>query len=432
MTRLVPPNLACPCHSGRKYKRCCGPLHSGRPAESPEALMRSRFAAYAVGLVDYLLATTVPAGPAWEGDLVSWRTRTADFCSTSSFRALTITEATAPSAAHPDRGDVVFHADIRALSGADRSIHERSHFLRIDGRWLYHSGELGEASPVPTDRDEAPQTEPSLSGITDELEASGYPVDALRAIQDELNCLERPPGFWSRLSRDARESAARHWAFVLGELHESAEAAAILGRSITSPSEVNAEDRDKLRSQLLDLIRAVPAAVVAAANAALPIPCTSLATPWLLHRLGVMPSHWREAHLLDSLQSEVDKLRQVGLSGQAKKLEEIRADIEDEAFARERVEHDARLLTHWDANNDGRWDESERAAYRAAVDALAARAQRSATRRSWYLLHEGGVFGPVRLSNFLTEEQGSDLLVCWEGRSGWVALSDLPHNRSEP
>jgi len=271
--------------------------------------------------------------------------------------------------------------------------------------------------------------ETSLSGIADELEASGHDPGALRDLQMELNCLDKPPGFWSRLTGDVREAAARHWGFVLGELHESTEAAAILGRAITAPTEVSAEDRDKLQSQLLDLMRAIPAAIVAAANAALPIPCTSLATPWLLHRLGVMPSHWREAHLLDSLQSEVDRLQQEGLALQARALEEIRADIEEEAIARDRVEHDARLLTHWDANQDGRWDEAERTAYRAAVEKLSALACRSASRRSWYLLHEGGVFGPVRLSNFLHDEQSSDLLVCWEGQSGWVALSDLPLNQ---
>jgi hypothetical protein len=269
-------------------------------------------------------------------------------------------------------------------------------------------------------------SENSLGVLADELEASGYHAVVLRELQEELNCLEKPPGFWARLSQEAREAAARHWGFVLGELHESKEAAAILGRAMTAPSGVSAEDRDKLRSQLFDLMRAIPAAIVAAANAALPIPCTSLATPWMLHRLGVMPSHWREAHLLDSLQSEVNRLRADGLLVEANTLEDIRAEIEGEAMARERVEHDARLLTHWDGNQDGQWDEAERLAYSVAVEKVSLRAQRSASRRSWYLLHEGGVFGPVRLSNFLQEEQGPDLLVCWEGKSGWVALSDLP------
>ena len=41
----------CPCHSGLRYAACCGPLHEGaREADTPEALMRSRYAAFARGL----------------------------------------------------------------------------------------------------------------------------------------------------------------------------------------------------------------------------------------------------------------------------------------------------------------------------------------------------------------------------------------------
>ena len=55
----------CPCHSRKRLRRCCGPLLAGRAAATPTALMRSRFAAYALGRTDYILATTHPDG----GDL---------------------------------------------------------------------------------------------------------------------------------------------------------------------------------------------------------------------------------------------------------------------------------------------------------------------------------------------------------------------------
>ncbi|MET0302974.1 MAG: YchJ family metal-binding protein, partial [Microbacteriaceae bacterium] len=48
----------CPCGSGRSYADCCGPAHAGSaPAPTAEALMRSRFSAYALGLADYVLAS---------------------------------------------------------------------------------------------------------------------------------------------------------------------------------------------------------------------------------------------------------------------------------------------------------------------------------------------------------------------------------------
>ena len=52
----------CPCSSGLPYHDCCAPLHQGeRHAADAEALMRSRYAAYALQQIDYLIATTVPA-----------------------------------------------------------------------------------------------------------------------------------------------------------------------------------------------------------------------------------------------------------------------------------------------------------------------------------------------------------------------------------
>ena len=54
----------CPCGSGRPYAACCGRAHAGaEPAATPEALLRARFSAYALGKVDYLVATTHASNP---------------------------------------------------------------------------------------------------------------------------------------------------------------------------------------------------------------------------------------------------------------------------------------------------------------------------------------------------------------------------------
>ena len=54
----------CPCGSGARYRECCGPRHDGtRPAETPEALMRSRWSAFARGLGEYLYDTLSPEAP---------------------------------------------------------------------------------------------------------------------------------------------------------------------------------------------------------------------------------------------------------------------------------------------------------------------------------------------------------------------------------
>lgn len=48
----------CPCGTGLPLDECCGPVLAGeREAATAEALMRSRFTAFARGDVDHLLAT---------------------------------------------------------------------------------------------------------------------------------------------------------------------------------------------------------------------------------------------------------------------------------------------------------------------------------------------------------------------------------------
>lgn len=52
----------CPCGWGRAYGECCGPIHEGRAAApTAEALMRSRYSAFAVGDEPYLLRSWHPS-----------------------------------------------------------------------------------------------------------------------------------------------------------------------------------------------------------------------------------------------------------------------------------------------------------------------------------------------------------------------------------
>lgn len=120
----------CPCGSGRPYADCCRLWHEGLAgnvhAPTPEALMRSRYSAYVLGLPQYLLATwhasTAP------GDLelqnVKWL-------------GLEVRHA----AATADAGVVEFVARCRTAQGAQR-MHETSRFVREAGRWYYIDGQF--------------------------------------------------------------------------------------------------------------------------------------------------------------------------------------------------------------------------------------------------------------------------------------------------
>lgn len=128
----------CPCGSGRELAACCGALHAGGFPGSPEALMRSRWSAYALGEVDYILATTHPDGPHHRSDTDAWREDVAAFCDSTDFERLEVHG----SGFGPDGAWVEFTAHLRQGAG-DASFRERSRFQPHEGRWRYLDGTPG-------------------------------------------------------------------------------------------------------------------------------------------------------------------------------------------------------------------------------------------------------------------------------------------------
>jgi len=121
----------CPCGSGERYDACCGRLHR-REAEAAtaEELMRSRYAAYAVGELDHVFRTWHP------------RTRpdTIEPDPALTWTGLTILDVVAGGPGD-DTGEVEFEAAYErdATPGARR---ERSRFERRRGRWVYVDGDV--------------------------------------------------------------------------------------------------------------------------------------------------------------------------------------------------------------------------------------------------------------------------------------------------
>lgn len=125
----------CPCTSKKAYDACCQPFIDGRrlPATAVQ-LMRSRFTAYALGKVDYLILTTAAAkrGEIDRADLAA-------YCASISCVGLKIV-ATERGGDGDDEGIVKFHASLQ--QGGKRHLHvERSSFVREEGAWRYVDGE---------------------------------------------------------------------------------------------------------------------------------------------------------------------------------------------------------------------------------------------------------------------------------------------------
>jgi SEC-C motif-containing protein len=137
----------CPCHSTLRYVACCAAAHRGHvEAATPEALMRSRFAAFALGLGDYLVKTLAEGHP----DLLLPRGELALSFSRAHekrrFLDLRILHASAEGPA----GEVLFYARIFER-GADRSFAELSTFRREGEAWRYATGVLVPAARLPKD-----------------------------------------------------------------------------------------------------------------------------------------------------------------------------------------------------------------------------------------------------------------------------------------
>lgn len=121
--------MSCPCGNPAEYEACCGLRHSGLgPASTAEALMRSRYTAYVKGLAPYLAATQ--RAPLDEKGTLSW---------SGSVKWVGLTVHNSRGGEGDAIGEVEFTA--RYLNGNKLcSLHERSAFERLDGRWIYTTG----------------------------------------------------------------------------------------------------------------------------------------------------------------------------------------------------------------------------------------------------------------------------------------------------
>ena len=123
------PNIACPCDSSKPATDCCARYHEGTAAPTAEALIRSRYAAYVLGLEPYLLATwhtsTRPAELKLDEDPPRWL-------------GLSIKRHEVQDA---NNAIVEFVARYK-IAGRAYRLHEISHFIREDGRWFYVGGDI--------------------------------------------------------------------------------------------------------------------------------------------------------------------------------------------------------------------------------------------------------------------------------------------------
>jgi SEC-C motif-containing protein len=126
----------CPCGSGRDYSECCEQYISGKAdAPTAEALMRSRYTAYVVHDIDYIVDTCIKDD---EHDIDVQQTR--DWSEKSEWLGLKIIN-TNKGAASDNEGIVEFTAEYK--TGGFKDIHhEIAAFKKVNDMWFYDEGQI--------------------------------------------------------------------------------------------------------------------------------------------------------------------------------------------------------------------------------------------------------------------------------------------------
>lgn len=132
-----PPSQPCPCgRTGAAQKpllfaSCCGRYldhFDSTPAPDAESLMRSRYSAFVFERADYLLVT-------WHA---SHRPASIDFDPGAKWLGLEVRNHRQLDATH---AEVEFVARQKSPGGPAVRLHERSRFVREEGRWYYVDGD---------------------------------------------------------------------------------------------------------------------------------------------------------------------------------------------------------------------------------------------------------------------------------------------------
>ncbi|MEL7511232.1 MAG: YchJ family metal-binding protein [Cyanobacteria bacterium J06554_3] len=142
-------NERCLCGSTRPFKRCCEPYLTGKAfAPTAEALMRSRYSAFVQGHIDYLMATHHPAHHGVNARVSLQQ-------SIANTRWLNLAVLKTQKGQKKDKSGVVefvaaYQAKpslslIKAVQNGPvdcEQMHERSHFVKEQGKWFYTTGEM--------------------------------------------------------------------------------------------------------------------------------------------------------------------------------------------------------------------------------------------------------------------------------------------------
>ncbi len=148
----------CPCHSGKNFGECCGPVLSGmRKADTAAELMRARYSAYAVCDVDFLYKSS---GPQVREEFN--RESVEEWSRSATWEGMEIL-AEDKGGKDDDEGYVSFVAHYSAKDQVCEH-RETSYFQRIDGEWRFIDGRIESNGPYRREEPKIGRNDPCPCG----------------------------------------------------------------------------------------------------------------------------------------------------------------------------------------------------------------------------------------------------------------------------
>lgn len=150
--------MTCPCGKGDSIDTCCGPYIEGKELPpTAEALMRSRYTAFATGNVDYILSTHDPER---RGDVDE--KGAADWAKNSEWLGFELVSS--ENGGPNDNAGVVEFVARYKVKGVTIAHRERSVFRKAGDRWVFVDGQMVNAPPAKRDEARVGRNDPCPCG----------------------------------------------------------------------------------------------------------------------------------------------------------------------------------------------------------------------------------------------------------------------------
>jgi hypothetical protein len=264
-----------------------------------------------------------------------------------------------------------------------------------------------------------------LESIAADLRAEGHHVHAaeLEEAHASAPLVGRIGAKLGEWTHKLREAAAHQWTLFSREVGESRELVSLLRRRLTGEiRHFSPEEEALIRRQVADLFRTVPATALALA----PVPGIAVITPFVLRRLNLLPSAWREAGLIARLQQSAERLGREGHTSVSARLLKVIASLEErQRHQSDRVrtlrEH-PEIRELYDLNADGILDDQEWALFEADQKRLAALIASDTGEAVWFVTTDGHVGEPLHLKDILSLPLPEHALVRPSGLERWLPL----------